>query len=186
MQLKETAFCFNVTTDKHSNPDWGAEVGQGAKKLMNVEGVSEILNGMLYYKIDDVNRIEAVLGRTNRQMHNLGYYSPNISIVIASLFEKVAVNGNLLDDAKFVMFVTKDEREFDETGKPNKHKNRRYLKFPYKCTLDGVSYNEDCINKISEELGCNENGSWIVTDINFVDDYLSFEALVIDKDKSKE
>lgn len=181
MQLKETAFCNNVTTDKHSNPDWGAEVGQGSKKLMNVEGVSELLNGMLYYKIDDINRIEAVLGKTNRKMQKLGFYAPNTSIVIASLFEKVAVNGKILEDAKFIMFVTKDERELDDNNQPNTHKNRRYLKFPYKCTLDGISYNEECIKKISRELGCNDEGSWVVTDINFVDDYLSFKAIVIDK-----
>ena len=61
MEIKGTGFAYNVTTDGHSNSDWGAEIGQGNKKLMNAPGVSEILNGMLYYKVDET-QLSAILG----------------------------------------------------------------------------------------------------------------------------
>ena len=184
MILKETAFAYNVTTDTHSNSDWGAEIGQGNKKLMNVDGVSELLNGMLYYKVDDVNQIKAVLGKGNRTLKPLGEYLPDTSIVIASVFPKVYVNGIFLEDQQFIMFVTKDERKNNNQGTPNVHYQRRSLKFSDKATFDDIPINQNCINAISEALGCTEQGSWIITDINFIDDFLELTAVVVNKNSA--
>lgn len=183
MQLKETAFGYNLTTASHSNSDWGAEIGQGAKKLMNVDGISEILNGMLFYKIDDINRITACLGKGNRTLMPLGSYAPDTSIVVASLFERVMVNGEDLEGAKFIMFVTRDERKFNIKSEPNVHYQRRSLKFPDKAECDGIPYNKYCFDAITRKLGCTSEGSWIVTDMDFVDDALSLTAMVIDSEK---
>ena len=183
MQLKETAFGYNLTTASHSNSDWGAEIGQGAKKLMNVDGISEILNGMLFYKVDDINRITAILGKGNRTLLPLGNYAPDTSIVVASLFDRVMVNGEDLEGAKFIMFVTRDERKLNNKGEPNVQYLRRSLKFPDKAEFDGIPYNKYCFEAITRKLGCKPEGSWIVTDINFVDDALAFTAMVIDADK---
>lgn len=181
MQLKETAFAYNVTTDGHSNSDWGAEIGQGNKKLMNVDGVSEILNGMLYYKVDNIDDIEAILGKGNRTPQPLSSYLPDTSIVVASVFEKVRVNGKELAGQKFIMFVTKDERKMNNKGEPNIHYQRRGLKFSDKAIYKGETLNQNCINAISRTLGCSQNGSWIVTNIDFIDDELCFTAVVVDK-----
>lgn len=181
MNLKETAFAYNVTTDNHSNSDWGAEIGQGNKKLMNVDGISEILNGMLYYKVDNIDRIQAVLGKGNRTPKPLSDYLPDTSIVVASVFPKVYVNGIELVGQSFIMFVTKDERVSNTQGLPNVHYQRRSLKFSDKATLDGAPVNLNCINAISAALGCTPNGSWIVTDIDFIDDFLSLTAVVVNQ-----
>ena len=182
MQLKETAFAYNTTTGGHSNSDWGAEIGQGVKKLMNVEGVSEILNGMLYYKFDNIDEIQAILGKGNRTPQPLSSYLPETSIVIASLFEKVRVNGALLPNQKFIMFITKDERKFNNKGEPNVHYQRRGLKFSDKALFKGESINQECIKAICKSLDCSENGSWIITNIDFIDDELNFTAVVVDKE----
>lgn len=184
MEIKGTGFAYNVTTDAHSNSDWGAEIGQGSKKLMDVDGISEILNGMLYYKVDDINRIKAVLGKGNRTLKPLGQYAPDTSIVVAAVFPKVYVNGKHLVGQKFIMFVTKDERVTNNKGLPNVHYQRRSLKFSDKATFDDQSLNLDCITAISKSLGCTTDGSWIVTDIDFIDDYLSLTALVVDRSSS--
>ncbi len=181
MELKETAFQYNVTTAKHSNSDWGAEIGQGKKKLMNVEGFSEILAGMLYYKVDDYNRITANLGKGNQTLKPLGDYAPETSIVLASVFERIMVNGEELPGAKFIMFIIKDERTQNGKGGDNIQYLRRSLKFPDKAQFDGIPYNKRCIEAISAKLGCTPEGSWVVTDMNFVDDALAFTAIVIDK-----
>lgn len=183
MQIKETAFGYNLTTASHSNSDWGAEIGQGAKKLMNVDGISEILNGMLFYKIDDINRITACLGKGNRTLMPLGDYAPDTSIVVASLVERVMVNGEDLEGAKFIMFVTRDERKYNNKSEPNVHYLRRSLKFPDKAECDGIPYNKYCFDAITRKLGCKPEGSWIVTDMNFVEDALNLTAMVIDSEK---
>lgn len=182
MEIKGTGFAYNVTTNNHSNSDWGAEIGQGSKKLMDAPGVSEILNGMLYYKVDE-NRVKAVLGKGNRTLKQLSDYLPDISIVLASVFKKVSVNGVLLHDINFIMFITKDERTTNSKGASNIHYQRRYLKFSDKATYNDVPLNQQCIDAITNQLGCEETGSWIVTDMNFEEDVLALKAVVIDYNK---
>jgi hypothetical protein len=183
MELKETAFGYNLTTGTSATSDWGAEIGQGKEKLMDKEGISEILNGMLYYKVDNIDRITAPLGKGAREPKPLSAYAEEKSIVVASLFTKVMVNGEPLEGSKFIMFITKDERKFDQNGNENTHYGRRLLKFPDKAEFDGIPYNKLCFDAISQKLGCNSEGSWLVTDINFIGAYLAFTAIVIDAAK---
>lgn len=180
MEIKGTGFCYNLTTAGHSNSDWGAEIGQGNKKLMDVEGVSEILNGMLYYKVDNPNDIKAILGKGNRTSKPLNEYLPDTSIVLASHIKKVSVNGVVLPGICFIMFITKDERKLNGKGDVNTHYQRRYLKFPDKATYKDEPINKQCIDAITKQLGCSENGSWIVTDMHFIGDELALKAMVID------
>ena len=179
MDIKGTGFAYNVTTDGHSNSDWGAEIGQGNKKLMNVPGVSEILNGMLYYKVDE-SLVSAILGRGNRTIKPLPQYSPDISIVLASVINKVSVNGVLLPNISFIMFITKDERTLNDKGEVNKQYQRRNLKFSNNATYNGVPLNQQCVDAITRQLGCSQTGSWIVTEMHFEGDVLALKAVVID------
>ena len=184
MKLKETAFCYNVKTGTSSTPDWGAEVGQGEKKLMNVEGVSNILNGMLYYKIDDIDDIKAAIGKGSSNKE-LSYYSSNTSIVLASVINSVKVNGELLDGQSMIMFLTKDERIYNSQGEKNKHYHRRYLKFSDKATYKDEELNKKCIEAITEILGCTPNGSWFISEMFFVEESLCLTAYVIDRDNPR-
>ncbi len=179
MDIKGTGFAYNVTTDGHSNSDWGAEIGQGNKKLMNVPGVSEILNGMLYYKVDE-SQVSAILGKGNRTAEPLPQYMPDISIVLASVIQKVSVNGALLPNTSFIMFITKDERTTNSKGASNTHYQRRYLKFSDNATYNGVAINQQCMNAITRQLGCSQTGSWIVTEMHFEEEVLALKAIVVD------
>ena len=180
MEIKGTGFAYNVTTSKSSTPDWGAEIGQGKLKLMDYEGASDILNGMLYYKVDDIDNIEAILGRGTKKPKRIIDYLPDTSIVLGSVIKKVSVNGILLDDIQFIMFVTKDERIFDKYKKANPHYQRRSLKFSISATYKKDPLNKNCIDAITLQLGCNPTGSWIVTEMNFEKDVLALKAFVID------
>ena len=179
MEIKGTGFAYNVTTGGHSNSDWGAEIGQGNKKLMNAPGVSEILNGMLYYKVDET-QVSAILGKGNRTAKPLHQYLPDVSIVLASVITKVSVNGALLPNASFIMFITKDERTLNSKGASNTHYQRRYLKFSDNATYKGADLNQQCMNAITRQLGCKQTGSWIVTEMNFEEEVLALKAVVVD------
>ena len=184
MQLKETAFAYNVTTGQSATSDWGAEIGQKNTKVMDAEGAPDLISGMLYYKIDDFDKIEANLGRGNRKLFPLPAYLPDTSIVLASVIKKVSLNGDLLPDVNFIMFITKDERTKNEQGNENKQYQRRYLKFPIKATYNGQNINERCIQAIVNQLGCTPEGSWAVTDMFFDEDVLCLKAIVFDPNNS--
>ena len=179
MEIKGTGFAYNVTTDGHSNSDWGAEIGQGNKKLMNVSGVSEILNGMLYYKVDE-SLVSAILGKGNRTARPLPQYLPDVSTVLASVITKVSVNGMLLPNTSFIMFITKDERQTNGLGAVNTQYQRRYLKFSNNATYKGLSLNQQCMDAITRQLGCKQTGSWIVTEMHFEEEVLALTAVVVD------
>lgn len=179
MEIKGTGFAYNVTTDGHSNSDWGAEIGQGNKKLMNVSGVSEILNGMLYYKVDE-SLVSAILGKGNRTARPLPQYLPDVSTVLASVITKVSVNGMLLSNTSFIMFITKDERQTNGLGAVNTQYQRRYLKFSNNATYKGLALNQQCMDAITRQLGCKQTGSWIVTEMHFEEEVLALTAVVVD------
>jgi hypothetical protein len=183
MKIKETGFTYNLTTGGRGTPDWGAELGQGEKKIMNVDGVSDILNGMLYYKVDEISNIKAVLGRGNNKLRPINDYLPDTSIVLGSIIEKVSVNNVLLRNIKFIMFITKDMREFNGGGDENTQYQRRYLKFPITSTYNDNPYNEQCIHAITQALNCGDNGSWLVYKMEFNEDVLNLSALVVDAEK---
>ena len=180
MEIKGTGFAYNVTTGQSSTSDWGAELGQGNLKLMDVDGASEILNGMLYYKVDDIDNIKAKLGKGNRTLKPITQYLPDTSVVLGSVIKKVSVNGTLLPNAQFIMFVIKDERTINSQNQANPHYHRRYLKFSDNATYQNVDLNKQCIDAITQQLGCQTTGSWIVTEMNFVKDVLAFQVIVLD------
>lgn len=184
MKLKETAFGTHVSTANSSTPDFGQDLGQGSNHWMKLEGFPDILNGMVYYKVDDIDKIECVLGKGTRVNTPLNTIASEkgFSIVLASVFKNIYVNGKELKDSQFIMFITKEEKKTDSTGKENKHYQRRQLKFPQKATYRGNSVNEDCMNAITKALGCSDNGSWIITDMNMDEEKLLFSAVVIDYD----
>ena len=179
MEIKGTGFAYNVTTGGHSNSDWGAEIGQGDKKLMNVPGVSEILNGMLYYKVDE-SLVSAILGRGTRTSKPLPQYLPDTSVVLASVVTKVSVNGTLLPNISIILFITKDERTQNGKGGVNTQYQRRMLKFSDNASYNGVALNQQCMNAITGQLGCSQTGSWIVTEMHFEEEVLALKAVVVD------
>lgn len=156
MQLKETSFTKNITTNGSSTPDFTQDIGQSKSYYMDYAGFNEICTAMLYYQVKDIENLTAPLGKGGKRqsLDNMDNYS----LEIASIFDNIYVNGIHLDSQKLIMFVIKEERDT--------HHGRRQLKFSKDARYNDINYNEQCIDAISIALNCLPTGSWVVTDMN--------------------
>lgn len=163
MKLKNTAFAYNVTVQGSSNCDWGTDIGQGKKHTFTLEGFPDILNAMVYYKIEDVDQLKVKLGKGTREPKPFADYKDQL--VLAACFKKIYVNGTYLEGQQFVMFILKDIAENTSKGEKNIHFGRCTLKFSNSLLYNDVPINQNCIDAISEALGVSNNGSWVVLEM---------------------
>lgn len=164
MRIKNTAFAYNVTVQGSSNCDWGTDIGQSRKHTFTLEGFPEFINAMAYYKIEDVEKIEVILGKGNRTPKPFSAY-PDNQLVLASCFKKVYVNGKLLEGQRFIAYILKEVNELNSKGQINVHKNRCTLKFSNSLLYKGEQVNQKCIDAISEAFGQTASGSWAILEM---------------------
>ena len=81
-------------------PAWGTELGQGEGYKFAFEDLSDCLTGMVYKAIPDLDQVACPLGKGGNQRDDYDF-------VIASLFDKVYVNGKRIDDARFLLLIVK-------------------------------------------------------------------------------
>lgn len=165
MRIKNTAFAYNVTVQGTSNCDWGTDIGQSKKHTFTLKGFPEFINAMAYYKIEDIEKIEVILGKGNRTAKPFSAYKENL-LVLASCFPKVFVNGKPLEGQRFVVYILKEVNELNSNGQINVHKDRCTLKFSNSLLYRGVPVNQKCIDAISEAFGQTSNGSWVILEMN--------------------
>lgn len=165
MRIKNTAFAYNVTVQGSSNCDWGTDIGQSRKHTFTLEGFPEFINAMAYYKIEDVEKIEVILGKGNRTPKPFSAY-PDNQLVLASCFKKVYVNGKLLEGQRFIAYILKEINELNSKGQINVHKDRCTLKFSNSLLYNGEQVNQKCIDAISEAFGQTSSGSWAILEMN--------------------
>ncbi len=179
MRIKNTAFVYNVTVQGSSNCDWGTDIGQSKKHTFTLEGFPEFVNAMLYYKIEDVDNIQVIMGKGNRTLKKISAY-PDIQLVLASCFNKVFINGKPLDNQKFVAFIVKETNALNAQGKINVHKDRCTLKYSNSLIYNGVPVNQNCIDAISSAFGQSNNGSWAILDMSIKnEDELHFTGFAL-------
>ena len=162
---------FNTETiSGGGTPAWGTEMGQGDGYRFNFEDYETMLTSLVYSSIPNPKtRVFCPLGKGGNQ-------ASDYEFVIASLYNKVYVNGTYVPDAKFVLLVIKKLVGINHIG-------RRTLKYNPRITLDNVNYNTPCYDKIAQILGVSSNGSWFVSEINTINqDELHFTAHVLDKE----
>lgn len=164
MRIKNTAFIYNVTVQGSSNCDWGTDIGQSKKHTFTLEGFPEFVNAMVYYKIEDVNNIQVILGKGNRTPKSFSAY-PDNQLVLASCFKKVFVNSKLLEGQSFVVYILKEINSHNSLGKINVHKDRCTLKFSNSLLYKGEEVNQKCIDAISKAFGQTTNGSWAILEM---------------------
>lgn len=164
MKIKNTAFIYNVTVQGSSNCDWGTDIGQSKKHTFTLEGFPEFVNAMVYYKIEDVNNIQVILGKGNRTPKPFSAY-PDNQLVLASCFKKVFVNGKLLEGQSFIVYILKEINSHNSLGKINVHKDRCTLKFSNSLLYKGEEVNQKCIDAISKAFGQSSNGSWAILEM---------------------
>ena len=179
MTIDITSFFFNSSIEgATATAAWGTSIGQNQTKSCRIEsskpGVTDILTGMLYKSISDKSRLDISAGSSNRE------------VLLFSKFDKVFINGTLLEDQSFVILLVRENTE--------SHAGRLLIAYPPYATVDEVSINEMTIREMASALGCTEDGCWFVYDISVVNqDELHFSAVVVNpthsmvyKGKSKE
>lgn len=124
---------------------------------------------MLYYKIEDIENIEVILGKGNRTPRPFSAYS-DVSLVLASRFDKVYVNDRLLDGQSLIMYILKETNAVNSKGQINVHQNRCSLKFSNSLLYRGEKVNQKCIDAISEAFGQSTNGSWAILEMKIVNE----------------
>jgi len=181
MRIKNTAFIYNVTVNGSSNCDWGTDIGQGKKHTFTLKGFPEFINAMVYYKIEDVDKILVKLGKGSQQKPPKPFSSyHDIQLVLASCFKKVFINGKLLEGQQFIVYILKEINTYNSKGKINVHKDRCTLKFSNSIVYNGELVNEKCIDAISAAFGQSKNGSWAVLEMNIEnEDELHFRGFAL-------
>lgn len=165
MRIKNTAFVYNVTVQGSSNCDWGTDIGQSKKHTFTLDGFPEFVNAMVYYKIEDPENIQVILGKGNRTPKPFSAYTDN-QLVLASCFKKVFVNGKHLVGQHFIVYILKETNAYNSQGKINVHKDRCTLKFSNSLLYKGELVNQKCIDAISTAFGQPTNGSWAILEMN--------------------
>ena len=165
MKIKNTAFIYNVTVQGSSNCDWGTDIGQSKKHTFTLDGFPEFANAMLYYKIEDTENIQVILGKGNRTPKPFAAYSDN-QLVLASCFKKVFVNGLFLKDQQFIVYILKETNAYNSKGNINVHKDRCVLKFSNSLLYKGELVNQKCIDAISAAFDQSTKGSWAILEMN--------------------
>ena len=165
MRIKNTAFVYNVTVQGSSNCDWGTDIGQSKKHTFTLDGFPEFVNAMVYYKIEDPENIQVILGKGNRTPKPFSAYTDN-QLVLASCFKKVFVNGKHLVGQQFIVYILKEINAYNSQGKINVHKDRCTLKFSNSLLYKGELVNQKCIDAISTAFGQPTNGSWAILEMN--------------------
>lgn len=165
MRIKNTAFVYNVTVQGSSNCDWGTDIGQSKKHTFTLDGFPEFVNAMVYYKIEDPENIQVILGKGNRTPKPFSAYTDN-QLVLASCFKKVFVNGKHLVGQQFIVYILKETNAYNSQGKINVHKDRCTLKFSNSLLYKGELVNQKCIDAISTAFGQPTNGSWAILEMN--------------------
>lgn len=162
LNLGSLAFNADIATPG-GNPAWGTELGQGEGYKFVFEDMSDFFTGMVYKSVTDTDNVTCPLGKGGNQRADYDF-------VIASLFDKVYVNGKRVKDARFLLLVVKKLNG-------DHHVGRRSIKYNPRMTYRGEFINEDCYQKMAATMGLPKNAAWFVYEIYIVNqDELHFTA----------
>lgn len=165
MKIDISSFFFNSRIEgKTATPAWGTSIGQKKSKDCKIEteksGINELLIGMLYKAISDTSRLDISGGSSQSEL------------CLASVFDKVFVNGKLIPSCSFGLLLLRESTK--------SHNGRRRIAYPPYLKLDGISINQNTIDKIPEVLGFSSNGCWFIYDISVKNqDELHFSVQIV-------
>ena len=164
MKVDVTSMFFNSSIEgKTATAAWGTSIGQNASKSCRIETGKEGV-------------VDFVVGMTNKSTTNFGSLdiskgSSNRELLMLSSFDKVYINGNKLEDAKYHVILVKELSE--------SHYGRLIISYAPYITFEGHS-NEETIELMQNALGCSPEGCWFVYDISIKNqDELHFAAVVV-------
>ena len=164
MKIDITSMFFNSSIEgKTATPAWGTSIGQNKSKECRIddfkEGVLEIIVGLTYKSIADVNNLDVSKGSANRD------------IIQSAVFTNIYINGHKIDDAQFVLVLVREHSV--------SHDRRLLLSYAPYISYRKIS-NQKCIDKMQLALGCSTDGCWFVYDISIRNQSdLYFSAVVV-------
>ena len=164
MKVDVTSMFFNSSIEgKTATAAWGTSIGQNASKSCRIEtgkeGVVDFVVGMTYKSTTNFGSLDISKGSSNREL------------LMLSSFDKVYINGNKLEDAKYHVILVKELSE--------SHYGRLIISYAPYITFEGHS-NEETIELMRNVLGCSPEGCWFVYDISIKNqDELHFSAVVV-------
>ena len=164
MKVDVTSMFFNSSIEgKTATAAWGTSIGQNASKSCRIEtgkeGVVDFVVGMTYKSTTNFGSLDISKGSSNREL------------LMLSSFDKVYINGNKLEDAKYHVILVKELSE--------SHYGRLIISYAPYITFEGHS-NEETIELMQNALGCSPEGCWFVYEISIKNqDELHFAAVVV-------
>ena len=168
MKVDVTSMFFNSSIEgKTATAAWGTSIGQNASKSCRIEtgkeGVVDFVVGMTYKSTTNFESLDISKGSSNREF------------LMLSSFDKVYINGNKLEDAKYHVILVKELSE--------SHYGRLIISYAPYITFEGHS-NEETIELMRKALGCSPEGCWFVYDISIKNqDELHFSAVVVNPER---
>ena len=178
MRIDLTSLAFGYEVLKGGgNPNWATSLGQGHDyKIIESEEYLSILPGMIYTSVS-LSTIKVKLGKGGKQIDGS---SPDSPVVMASVFNKVYINGSLIKKGRFVLLITRDDSQ--------SHFGRLRLKYSPSTTyqLGAKQFtNSEFFELAKSSLGLGNDACWFVYDISIQrQDELHFAAVVVNKNKS--
>ena len=172
------SFAFgSILKDGVGTPSWGTALGQGRPEYyITREGADKLVMGMVYKSVP-LPDVSLPLGRGGR-MYSC---SEAGTIQIASLFNKVFVNGQRID-YPFIMVLQKEASE--------SHPGRRGVKYTDKAEFNANDHqytNTTFIEMVHNKFGLKKNACWFVYDISVLNyEELHMKAIFVNKENSEE
>lgn len=167
------AFGYSVKSGGNS-PNWSTSFGQGKEhKINQSDEINEIIKGLIYKSVSP-EKISTPIGKGGSRFYGNTDNSP---IVIGSVFTNVYINNVKIDDAKFILIVTRDTAP--------SHYGR--LKLKYNPENQFTDANEDYKNwdfftKARKTLGLSDDACWFFTDLSIENqDTLKLTAVIVNK-----
>ena len=174
MRLDQATFAFGFTIrNSAGNPNWGTSLGQGKEhKINSFADVEEILKGMVYSSVS-LDRIELRMGKGGALRKGS---DPSAGLVVGSVFNKVFVNDDLVEDCTLILVINKDLSP--------SHFGRLRLKYSPSNSFirdDGTKVsNEDGLSKIRGKLGIASDACWFVHALTILNqDELHLSVVVV-------
>ena len=162
LNLGSLAFNANIESGG-GTPAWGTELGQGEGYKFVFEDMSDFFTGMVYKSVPDLEKVTCPLGKGGNQRADYDF-------VIASIFDKVYVNGKRVNDGRFLLLIVKKLNG-------DHHVGRRTIKYNPRMTYRSEYINEDCYKKMALAMGLPKDAAWFVYEIFIVNqDELHFSA----------
>lgn len=152
MKLNLSSLSFNINIEScGGTPAWGTELGQDSHYKF-IEGIEDFLTAMLYKSVPDVSKVYCPLGKGGNQAGDYDF-------IVASIFDKVFVNGERVDGAKLLLLIIRK-------NKGNYHVGRMTLKYNPKMTYNNEDINKKGYELIARKLGVDsKNGSWFIDEL---------------------